>query len=186
MKNLGQAMILAAMMGGCSAAPEVREYDIGGGGARPASLAELASGARGAGGFVLRGTVASVAPAMDELVVDRPTAELNVAYPMVEATISVTDAMGSAIGATAIVLGGDGDPQIVDDDGIPSSEWVVSGTGSTDSEHVWMPSTGEHVFFVVPRGEGHQLMWVTGVVDGVVAGDGTADGVDVPIAELAL
>jgi hypothetical protein len=183
MQWMAVAMVLSGI-GGCGSETPT-EYSVGSlNPPPPAGLGVLAAEIRGAGGFVFVGTIDSVSEGPDELVRDRPQPGLHVAYPILVGEVTVTDTLGASMSPNLVVQGLDGAPQIVDDAGEPDTSWAISGSTERD-EHRWMPSNGEHLFFVMPQGTTYTLVWVTDVSDARASGEGTVDGESVALIDLA-
>lgn len=147
------------------------------------SLEMLAAEVRAANGWVFHGTIQG-APEMIAPERGQVSQDLWIEYPMAQVAVSVNDPMGSMAPSSMTLRGRRGGVRIVDAQGA-----AANFTTSEDPSLPWreIPSTGEYVFFAIPRPQGEILLrWRAEIHNGLVSGQGTQSATDLPLAALSL
>ncbi|MDQ3031339.1 MAG: hypothetical protein M3Y87_02910 [Myxococcota bacterium] len=169
----------------CAATPATELMLSGSDGPPPESLVLLASQVRREGGLVFVGVPASSPRVIESFFEPAPYENLQVEFPRAEADVTVVDALGAVIDAELTIESASGAPRLVDDEGAPSEDYVLSG-----SVDAWrareLPTTGEWVFFVIPWPSAARLavVWRAELNGDTASGAGTQTGADADLAAL--
>lgn len=148
----------------------------------PADLVALAESMRAQGGYVF---VAESIGEREPSHADGPGPDANTFLRVREesADVVVSDALGATLPPTLRVLASAGPMEVVDESGEPSTGWIIHDVDDW-TLHAF-PSSGPHVYFVVP----HDGEWFAKVVTpftdaGLVEGRGTLNGEAMPLSAL--
>lgn len=151
----------------------------------PESLIALASQVRAEGGLVFVGAPASSPRAIESIYQPAPYEDLQVEFPRAAMDVAVVDALGADVDAALVIEGPAGDARLVDDEGVPSEEYVISGTSDAWRARE-LPTEGEWVFFAMPWPTEDRLavVWRAERIGDTASGAGTATGADADLAAL--
>ncbi len=179
------AVVFAFALAACTAevAPSPRVYTVQNQlPTPPADLVALAESVRTQGGYVF---VADSVGERDEWNADAqgPDANTFVRIPAETADVIVMDALGFAMPPTLRVRASAGPAVLVDASGEPSADWVLNDVDDW-TLHAF-PSSGAHVYFVVPNDGEWFAKVVTPITEsGLVEGRGTLNGEAMPLSAL--
>ncbi|MDQ3031664.1 MAG: hypothetical protein M3Y87_04545 [Myxococcota bacterium] len=130
------------------------------------------------------GIPAGDAVATDSVYAATPYEGVRVELPRATATITVVDALGATMDGELMVVAGAGPARLVDDEGNPSGDYVLSGNDSD----VWaatLPDDGTWLFFTRPGDSGDEVVFWRAAIEGDAAsGAGTAEGASTPLDDL--